>query len=508
MHTGMVMRYFLWCTFSLICWLSVVVQHASAQQGLNNLWLGGYGEQWDPPWGGVDMEFLSGDLLISTAARTMDHKRTSANISDVNGILLFSTNGAYLANATGDTLLNGTGLNPSTYTSNYPEGLYIPQAVLILPKPASATVFYLFHSTIDHQGPAYALQLYLTVVDMTLNGGLGGAMQKNLVLIADTLVAGKITAVRHANGRDWWVFCHRRATNIFYRLLITPEGISGLEQQAIGIVRNWAGGQVCFSPQGDRFAYYWGSAGEDLEIFDFDRCTGLLSNPVHILIDDANNHGGVAFSPNGRYLYVTSIEDVYQYDTEAPDISASMVHIAEWDSTYSPFPPLATLFDIAQLAPDGKIYIGTGNSTDRLHVIHSPDSAGLACNIEQHGIALPRYFINSLPNHPNYHLGPIDGSVCDSLGINTGVPEAALQQTMHAYPNPSSGAFTLSYAAQPIVGELELYNAAGQVVLRGKLPAWSTMHNVQLSNIPVGMYYCRLQWANGSATTRIIIQAP
>ncbi|MBK6894734.1 MAG: hypothetical protein IPH00_16790 [Flavobacteriales bacterium] len=81
--------------------------------------------------------------------------------------------------------------------------------------------------------------------------------------------------------------------------------------------------------------------------------------------------------PNSRFLYVTSVLDVYQYDTEASDIAASMVHIAHWDSTYSPGPPFATVFDIAQLAPDGKIYIGTGNSTLRMHVINDPDEPGL-----------------------------------------------------------------------------------------------------------------------------------
>ena len=86
----------------------------------------------------------------------------------------------------------------------------------------------------------------------------------------------------------------------------------------------------------------------------------------NIPIDDSNSFGGAAFSPNSRFLYVTSVLDVYQYDTEASDIAASMVHIAHWDSTYSPGPPFATVFDIAQLAPDGKIYIGTGN----LSLIH------------------------------------------------------------------------------------------------------------------------------------------
>jgi len=489
-----------------VCMLYALVLDTYAQQGLNNLWLGGFDSDGPPPFGGLDLDLQSGSMAITTVSRAIGYRRTSANITDANGELLFSTNGAFIANATGDTLLNGTGLNPSTYTSNYPEGLYIPQACLILPKPGSATIYYLVHSTVDLQVPNYfATQLYLTVVDMSMEGGLGAVVLKNEILLSDSLVGGKLTAVRHANGRDWWVLCHKKATNIFFRLLVTPGGISTPQPQAIGVVRNYSGGQVCFSPQGDKFAYYWGMAGEDLEIFDFDRCTGLLSDPVHILINDANNHGGVAFSPSGRYLYVSSIEDVYQYDTEAPDIATSMVHIAEWDGFYSPNPPLATLFDIAQLAPDGKIYIGTGNSTDVLHVIHDPDEAGATCNMEQHGISLPRYFENSLPNHPNYHLGPVDGSVCDSLGMGVAELQAPLAAATVS-PNPSAGSVNLSYGAQREAGEVQVLDAQGRVVLRERLPAWSTVHAVELVGEPAGMYHCRLQWGGRATSVRVIVQ--
>lgn len=446
-------------------------------------------------------------MVVSTMSRAIGYRRTTANITDANGDLLFSTNDAFLANANGDTLMNGAGLNPSSYTSDHLEGLYIPQACLILPKPESNTDYYLFHSTADLQVPSYfATRLYLTVVDMSLAGGLGGAVLKNEIVISDSLVGGKITAVRHANGRDWWVFCHKKATNIFYRLLITPEGISPPQQQAIGVERNYLGGQVSFSPQGDKFAYYFGVEGEDLEIFAFDRCTGLLSNPVHILINDANNQGGVAFSPSGRYLYVSSIEDVYQYDTQAADIAGSMVHIAEWDGFYSPSPPFATLFDLAQLAPDGKIYISTGNGTQHLHVIHDPDSAGVECNMEQHGIALPRYFSNSIPNHPNYHLGPVDGSVCDSLGINTGMPEAQQAIVLQAFPNPSDGRFTLSYPVHHEAGTLEVHDLNGRLVLSDRIPAWSQVHAMDLERLPAGIYDCRMRWGLTSASHRIVIE--
>jgi PKD repeat protein len=38
--------------------------------------------------------------------------------------------------------------------------------------------------------------------------------------------------------------------------------------------------------------------------------------------------------------------------------------------------------------------------------------------VEQHGITLPTYNAASLPNFPNYRLGPLDGSPCDTLGLN------------------------------------------------------------------------------------------
>ncbi len=482
------------------------VQQAHAQQGLSNLWLMGFDSDAGIPWGGTNIDFFTGAADIYYQNRAIGFKRTAATLTDTNGNLLVSANGSFIANTTGDTLLNGTGLNPSNYTTMFPEGLYLPQACLILPKPDTPSIYFLFHGTLDDQIDQFAQYLYLSTIDMSLDGGLGGVVTKNVVLISDTLNIGKITAVRHANGRDWWVFCHKQNTNIFIRLLVTPYGVSGPDQQAVGVIRYADLGQVCFSPDGSKFAYYWGD-GEDLEIFDFDRCTGLFANPVHILIDDYDQMGGVAFSPNSRFLYVSSVEDVYQYDTEVPDIEASMVHIAHWDGFYSPGPPFATLFDIAQLAPDGKIYIATGNGTDKLHVINDPDAPGLACDLQQHVITLPTYNTNSLPNHPNYHLGPVDGSVCDSLGINAGLtpgPSPGERGGMQVFPNPSSGTFTLSYPAQALVGELEVRDLWGRLVLRERLPQWSQLHRVALHEA-AGLYQCRLTWGAQSAAVRVMI---
>jgi PKD repeat protein len=52
-----------------------------------------------------------------------------------------------------------------------------------------------------------------------------------------------------------------------------------------------------------------------------------------------------------------------------------------------------------------------------MHVINRPNIKGVDCNVQQHFIEFPNPYGNP-PNHPNYRLGPLDGSPCDTLGIN------------------------------------------------------------------------------------------
>jgi hypothetical protein len=71
-----------------------------------------------------------------------------------------------------------------------------------------------------------------------------------------------------------------------------------------------------------------------------------------------------------------------------------------------------------QLGPDGKIYAACASGVKSFHVIHNPDEKGLNCDYQQHGVALPTYNAFSIPSFPNFRLGPLDGSSCDTLGLN------------------------------------------------------------------------------------------
>lgn len=52
-----------------------------------------------------------------------------------------------------------------------------------------------------------------------------------------------------------------------------------------------------------------------------------------------------------------------------------------------------------------------------MHVINRPNLRGLECDLKQHFIEFPNPYGNP-PNHPNFRLGPLDGSPCDTLGID------------------------------------------------------------------------------------------
>jgi len=399
-----------------MCTLSFAQKH-------DHVWLMGSNSQTNPNFMGITLDFNFSPVDVYSELRNMRFSQANASMCDTAGNLLFYTNGIYIANALHEPMENGMGLNPGASAVSQQEyGYILDQGAMALPVPERDSLYYLFHmdkELTSNQSSLQSYHFYYSLINMAQNEGLGKVISKNQVVIDDNLHKGKIVATKHANGRDWWALIRRYGTNEYYKISINPSGIFSGEIVVMGNpIPSNSIGQAVFSPDGSKYAnvHVTGSAGNPiyLSIYDFDRCSGELSNPVQFTYADTASCGGIAISPNNRFLYVSSFKYVYQYDLEAQDIEASRITVAVWDGfTENNF--FATTFYLAQLAPDGKIYINSNNSVSYLHVINHPDSLGLACDVCQHCVDLPSINSFSLPNFPNYRLGPLEGSPCDTL---------------------------------------------------------------------------------------------
>jgi len=342
--------------------------------------------------------------------------------SDSLGNLLAVFNGYWVNDRSGQKMKGGDSIwyETLTYLYGYCDS-DIPQGGMFLPWPGHPDSLLLFYVSQGNAGtPTFvelaSLHLQYAIIRLSGNGGLGEVTIKRHVVLEDTIQYGRLSACKHANGRDWWMMVNERNTNRWYRYLLDPNGLHLLGQQEIGIPMIDGLSQSAYSPNGKHYAAYNAIKTTEayLDVYDFDRCNGLFENHRQIFFNPGGV-GGVSISANSRYLYLSKYTKLYQYDLEAPDLLASEILIDVFDGYANPSP---AIFYQAQLAPDNKIYICALGSTKVMHVIHNPDEAGVACQFAQHAIQLPVYNEQSLTSSPYFRLGPLDGSSCDTLGLD------------------------------------------------------------------------------------------
>ncbi|MBL0073518.1 MAG: T9SS type A sorting domain-containing protein [Bacteroidetes bacterium] len=133
---------------------------------------------------------------------------------------------------------------------------------------------------------------------------------------------------------------------------------------------------------------------------------------------------------------------------------------------------------------------------NRIHnfkcIIKYPDSLGIACDVQQHSVYLPVYNSYTVPNHPNYFLGALVGSLCDSL---VGLNELSLSP-IKIQPNPTQGLFQIVYPPQSQNGSMELIDLFGKIIVVEQIPPWSQLKNVDISELSSGIYILKIRWGN------------
>ncbi len=400
-------------------------------------WPGGYG--WSPPNYTENFVIVfNQDTIQAINYRVSEIPLASACavLADVDGSLLFASNGQRVADSLGQLLPGGHDIHPlnfddDTVRSDIVElvGLNANDLLLMLPDPGQANLFHIFHEGMQYQvtqnGTAF-LNVYHTIIDRNLNAGLGDVVQMSIPILTDTMT-GAINAFRHANGRDWWIVAPPSAwVSGFHLFLLTPAGV-----QYIGLVDaprdriHTAMQSLSISPDGHFLARHFldftalpNWVGY-IEVYGLDRCQGTFSFMGGVQTPDLLFENGVEFSPNSRMLYKVGPNQIWQYDLYQPNWQTTGTLVAEFDNHIDTLTmlPSYTSFGETQLAPDDRVYISTVFGTHYMHVINRPDEKGIACDFRMRKIQLP-LMTAGLPNMPTtFRLGAQVGSACDSLGI-------------------------------------------------------------------------------------------
>ncbi len=404
-------------------------------------------------------------------------------------------------------------MNPNSFTDDFKQyGLPIPYGNIILPVPDDSNRYVLFHQTGNYNSTYLTpTELYYSVIDVSLNGGLGEVISKNNIALTNSF-GGGLAACKHGNGRDWWVIALSDSGNIAYKFLLTPDTIVFVNQQTLPVQPFWGfAGQPVFSPDGEKFAFasgngngttgYWTSR---VQLFDFDRCNGSFVLDTLIDYSDGNVGVGTAFSPNSKYLYFSTTEHIYQINADTSDIGSTYQLVATNDTFLSVFSTHTNFFNM-YLAANGKIYISSTSSVRHLHEINYPDSAGTSCNVNLHNVYTGTIYIG-VPNHPNYYLGRKIGSPCDSLTSLS--PLNPPMGDLKIFPNPNNGNFKIMYLLpQNKAGKLEIFDINGRAVYSQNLPQWSTL---QFISLPKGMdpMDVTMEMAQGLIDEKVQADAP
>jgi hypothetical protein len=521
-------RYFI---FSVLLLLAAVPSF-SQQENYNKQWVQGrfISFKTDFTLGGA-----VNDYWDTTNYDSNNFSHGHSNICDGSGNLLLATDASDIFDADHNIIDNGDTINTYLGYIEYHANAASQNSIIL---PLGDSIYYVFTGAFSDSAvyysvymgtlvvPGYDLVLY-NVVDMKANSYQGKVVKKNRVAMDSVYTAThNMTAVRHANGHDWWLV--RRGidmdsdTTSYYVFQVQQDTVFGPYVQHFvhtptGNSNFTAFGQASFSNDGRYYVNCHGGQDNYFELSDFDRCTGTFANHRRIIIPKAvvvppgggpsildSIPSGICFSPNDSLIYIVTPYSVRQYELHNPDSATAWVAVGGMDTILTGFQFYVSIY----AGHDDRLYIGnlSGGSTS-MSVINSPNVKGMGANFCPKCLDFPVFAgigngngggVQQPPNMPNYTLG------ADPNCFTAILQQQESREAFTLYPNPADATLTIQSATG---GSFQLVDMLGRVVLHITLSAAQPGKTISTAYLPAGIYTYRYTSGSTQATTgKLVIQ--
>ena len=493
--------------FTIFCSLPLLL---TAQSKADYTWMFGSDAEPLELSEGTVFQFADDGYTIEYQPIPFEIGSNNASISDENGRLLFYTNGCAVFDSTFQIMENGDSINPGDrHDVHCPFGNYPGiQNSIIIPDPGNASGYYYFHKPIEviiiDNDVLIEADLKYSYIDYTDNP-LGRVAEKNLAL--DTVDRDRpwsyVEAIPHSNGVDYWLIDYTQEgdSSKYLAFLIDTAGIHLQHERIVEnpqSVDDWcsASGQSCFSPDGRLLTRFCPNTG--LDIYDFDRSEGSLSNYRNLHIPTNYGVCGLGISPNSRFAYVSCRDSLWQVDLHEEHLEDGLILIDTLDIEGD---PLVTNFGLQQLGPDCKIYMNTIRQYKYLHVINNPDAKGKDCDFRQHSIQLPHFNQpGSFPNFPHFRVN--EDQVCDPTITSVfGVP-VVVDEVVSLFPNPATDHITIE--SEYPMDKITIKNMTGSAVY--STTSRSTRVEVDVSTLASGLYFVDVWYGDRREISKVVVE--
>lgn len=367
-------------------------------------------------------------------------------MADAFGNLLFYTDGVRLWNKNHQLMVNGSGLmgNPD-----------VTQSVVIVPKPLSRHRYYIF--TVDSRNGNTPNALRYSEVDMSLQGGLGEVVKKNVLLLED--VSEKVTATLHSNNQDFWLLAHTWGTSTFYAYRIDSTGVSSSAVKSdVGSLYTGtlASGRGSFRLSNSYYSNKVVVALPDLRVFDilsFFNDSGRMVGygDLSSMSEKAAYAEFAGWPSSSLYTISTKGDEIFEFYLNGQSEEA----IASTSRTVAK----GAGFGEVRLAPNGLLYVAATN-TISLHTIDnsSHTSYNQPAVFKENAVSLaPNSSLEGLPNTIANYSAKMEGiSLASFESLCLGEPITFLPYFPNSvdsvswnFDDPASGALNYSNEVQP-----------------------------------------------------------